>query len=70
VHAETGVVPAVRLEEERGALQRLPAPYRGAVAAARPQCSPPTSSCVPAHTVTVVPPQHALAVYDRLLEAA
>jgi transposase len=70
VHAETGVVPGVRLEEERGVLQRLPAPYRGAVAAARPQASATTSSCVPAHTVTVVPPQHSLAVYDRLLEAA
>jgi transposase len=68
VHAETAAVPAVRLDEERGALQRLPAPYRGAVAAARPRAAMPSS--VPAHTVTVVPPQHALAVYDRLLEAA
>ena len=70
VHGETGAVPATRLEAERGALQRLPAPYRGAVAAARPQTSLATPSCVPAHAITVVPPQHALAVYDRLLEAA
>ncbi|MGE5945250.1 MAG: IS21 family transposase [Betaproteobacteria bacterium] len=69
VHAETGAVPATRLEQERGALQGLPAPYRGAVAAARPQAGPTTSG-VPAHSVTVVPPQHSLAVYDRLLEAA
>lgn len=68
VHAETGAVPAVRLEEERIALQRLPAPYRAAVGAARPRAT--TSAAVPAHSVTVVPPQHALAVYDRLLEAA
>jgi transposase len=68
LHAETGVVPAERLEEERSALQRLPAPYRAVVAAARPRVA--TSSAVPAHTVTVVPPQHALSVYDRLLEAA
>jgi len=69
VHAETGAVPAARLEQERGALQGLPAPYRGAVAAARPAAGP-TSAGVPAHSVTVVPPQHSLAVYDRLLEAA
>lgn len=70
VHAEMGEVPLARLEQERGALQPLPAPYRGAVAAARPQPAPTTTSCVPAHCVTVVPPQHSLAVYDRLLEAA
>ena len=68
VHAETGAVPAVRLEEERSALQRLPAPYRADVAAARPRAA--TAAVVPAHSVTVVPPQHALAIYDRLLEAA
>ena len=70
VHGETGAIPATRLQTERDAMQRLPEPYRGAVAAARPQPSLTGSSCVPAHTVTVVPPQHALAVYDRLLEAA
>lgn len=70
VHAEIGAVPAVRLEEERKALQRLPAPYRGAVAAARPQVSATTAPCIPAHRLTVVPPQHALSVYDRLLEEA
>lgn len=69
VHAQTGAVPAVRLEEERAALQVLPAPYRAAVAAARPRGSA-TPAAVPAHSVTVVPPQHSLAVYDRLLEAA
>ena len=67
-HGETGLVPAEQLEHERGALQELPAPYRGAVAAARPRASElvPLPQC--AHTV--VPPQHPLGVYDRLLEVA
>ena len=37
VHGETGAVTPLRLEEERGVLQRLPAPYRGAVRSALPQ---------------------------------
>jgi transposase len=74
VHAETGDVPAVRLEEERAVLQGLPPPYRGAVQAARPRyptaSATPTIAPVPAHAAPPVPPQHALAVYDALLEAA
>ena len=68
-HAETGAVPAARLQTERGVLQQLPAPYCGAVAAARPRAAS-TSLGVPLLGVPLVPPQHALAVYDRLLEAA
>lgn len=37
VHGETALVPAAELEHERAALQKLPAPYRGTVAAARPR---------------------------------
>ena len=51
------------------ALQALPDPYRGAVSAARPQrhgATPPLA----AHRVPTVPPQHALAIYDALLEVA
>jgi hypothetical protein len=67
LHGETGLVPAEQLEQERAALQKLPAPYRGAVAAARPRL--PELVPLPASAHVVVPPQHALGVYDRLLEA-
>jgi transposase len=66
-HGETGLVPAAELEPERAALQPLPTPYRGAVAAARPQ--PCERVLLPTRAHLVVPPQHALGVYDRLLEA-
>lgn len=65
VHGETGRVPSEVLVEERQALQGLPAPYRGAVAAARPARA---QVKLPGKVFTVVPPQHDLAVYDRLLE--
>lgn len=72
VHAETGAIPTLRLEEERGVLQRLPAPYRGAVRSARPQRRGPgaQSPAMPAAVPAVVPPQHPLSVYDALMEAA
>jgi transposase len=71
VHAETTLVPTEQLEQERPALQQLPAPYRGAVAAARPRgCDSEDAPVLPAQAHIVVPPQHALALYDRLLEAA
>ena len=68
IHGETQLIPAEQLESERAALQTLPAPYRGAVAAARPR----TAELVPLPTGAhvVVPPQHALGIYDRLLELA
>jgi transposase len=66
LHGETGLVPADALEHERAALQKLPAPYRGAVAAARARSAELVS--LPARAHIVVPPQHALGVYDRLLE--
>ena len=67
VHRETGTVPAEELVAERALLQVLPAPYRGAVAPARPARA---EVKLPGKAFTVVPPQHDLAVYDRLLEVA
>jgi transposase len=66
VHRETGRVPAEVLAEERAALQGLPAPYGGAVAPARGRILRPG----PGKLYTTVPPQHDLAIYDRLLEVA
>jgi hypothetical protein len=71
VHGETGAVPAERLTEERQCLQPLPAPYRGAIAAARPRVRKVAPALMlPARLVEVVPPQHELHLYDRLLEVA
>lgn len=71
VHAQTGAIPTLRLEEERGVLQRLPAPYRGAVRSARPQRREALGAlAVPIAVPVVVPPQHSLSVYDALMEAA
>jgi hypothetical protein len=71
VHGETGVVPLERLVEERQSLQPLPVPYRGAIAAARPRVrKAPEAVMLPARLIKVVPPQHALHLYDRLLEVA
>lgn len=68
VHGETSWVPAEALMEERAALQVLPAPYRGAVAPARPVRASSSALRLPSNAFTVVPPQHDLAVYERLLE--
>lgn len=67
VHGETSLVPVEQLGQERASLQKLPTPYRGAVAAARPRAGEPVQ--LPARAHLVVPPQHALGVHDRLLEA-
>jgi len=68
VHGEIGQIPAHLLIQERHALQRLPAPYRGDVRAARaPAAVVPQ---VADRAFAVVPPQHELAVYDRLLQEA
>jgi transposase len=68
VHGETGRIPAEVLVQEREVLQPLPAPYRGNVAAARVRSHGPLTA--PDKMFTPVPPQHNLAVYDRLLEVA
>jgi transposase len=73
-HADGGFVPAERLEQERASLQRLPTPYRGAVAPARPRGREgkrrSDASILPAKASIAVPAQHDLSLYDRLLEAA
>jgi transposase len=70
IHGTTGRVPAEVLHEEQPLLQPLPAPYRGRILARRalPAAGLPTEASRRAYAV--VPPQHALGVYDRLLEVA
>lgn len=70
VHGHTDRVPAEVLVEERAGLQPLPAPYRGNVTAARPRRAGAEASMLMVKGYTPVPPQHDLAVYDRLLEVA
>jgi len=68
VHGHTGQVPAQMLAEERMQLQSLPQPYRGNIAGARAGRESITLSGKAAFTA--VPPQHDLAIYDRLLQVA
>jgi len=74
VHGETGWVPAEELERERPALQKLTAPYRAQVAAARPRRTAGKAivgpTLPPAKVAIATPAQHDLAVYNALLEAA
>ncbi|WP_147075001.1 IS21 family transposase [Sulfuriferula plumbiphila] len=73
IHGTTQMRPAQRLPEE--CLQPIPSPWRGDIRAARPQR---TDAPAPmSRPVTVIeqiaqttPPQHPLAVYERLLEQA
>lgn len=74
VHGTTQERPAERLQQEAPCLQPLPAPWRGDIAAARPQAKAPAAAAAPARPAIVVeriaessPIQHPLAVYDRLL---
>lgn len=71
VHGTTQVRPTQRLPEE--CLQALPAPWRGDIRAARPQREEvPAPTTRPASVVEqlaqAMPPQHPLAVYERLLD--
>lgn len=73
IHGTTGEKPADRLAAERRYLQPVPPPWRGNVAAARPQVEPaPVDAVRPAevaqHVALAVPPQRALDVYERLLD--
>ncbi len=75
IHGTTQVKPKERLEEERQYLQALPKPWRGEIAAARPQgkSAPiPQGAERPAAVMEQlaqkVPAQHALGVYERLLQ--
>jgi hypothetical protein len=57
LHGTTGEVPAIRLLEEKHALQVLPPPYRGQLPVSSP-CILPTEKYF----------QHPLSVYDALLQ--
>jgi transposase len=74
LHGTTGIKPADRLLEEQRHLQGLPPPWRGDIAAARPQTTPAVidpSAVRPAGATerieTPTPAQHPLAVYANLL---
>jgi len=71
IHGTTQMRPATRLPTE--CLQTIPSPWRGDIRAARPQCEPATLArpvTVIEQIAQVTPPQHPLAVYERLLEQA
>ena len=73
LHGTTGVAPAVRLKDEQAQLQSLPAPWRGQIAAARPQAERAPASkerkiSKAAALAPETPAQHALSVYDGLLQ--
>jgi len=62
VHATTGEVPAVRLQEERGALSQIPPPY-GGLLPRRTEAAPSPSPR------PIAGLQHPLALYDALFAA-
>jgi transposase len=71
IHGTTQIRPIQRLQEE--CLQALPGPWRGDIQAARPQsevAGPFTQRSVAVidPIVQATPPQHPLAVYERLLD--
>ena len=73
IHGTTQMRPAQRLQTE--CLQTLPSPWRGDIRAARPQCAEvPIPMTRPVSVIEQIaqatPPQHPLAVYERLLEQA
>ena len=73
IHGTTGVKPSERLREERLCLQALPLPWRADIAAARPQRQVPAEALVRPPAVIKrlnqeLPEQHALSVYERLLQ--
>ena len=72
VHGTTQEKPAARMAAERPYLQPLAVPWRGDIAAARPQAPAPEAPAArPAIVVEriaeVAPAQHPLAVYEQLL---
>lgn len=62
VHATTGEIPAMRLEQERCALQPVPAPYAGRIVRRQDRRAPIASR-------PLVGMQHPLATYDMLVGA-
>jgi len=75
LHGTTQRKPSEQLIEERSHLQPIPAAWRGDIAAARPQATPPSPDTpittrpagVGERLATPLPPQHPLAVYEQLL---
>jgi transposase len=72
VHGTTQEQPAARLGDEVAHLQPLAAPWRGDIAAARPQGkvpdAPPSRPAVVVERIAAAAPaQHPLAVYEQLL---
>ena len=72
IHGTTHARPVDRLREEGPHLQPIPAPWRGDIAAARPQIEvSPEPSRRPVAVIegleTATPSQHPLAVYEQLL---
>lgn len=75
IHGTTQTQPSERLLAEQAQLQAIPAPWRGNIAAARPQAEVGTSvnavavrpAVVAAHIEAATPLQHPLAVYEQLL---
>ncbi len=75
IHGTTKVKPNARLQEERRYLQVVPEPWRGKIAAARPQRKMPVIKEAPKRPAVVterlnqeVPVQHELSVYEHLLQ--
>ena len=73
IHGSTHVSPAQRLQEEQAHLQGIPPPWRGDIAAARPQAAtPPVEATGVRPTVAErialpTPAKHPLIVYAQLL---
>ncbi len=72
VHGTTQEKPAARLATEAPYLQMLGAPWRGDIAAARPQAAKlevpvPRPAIVVERIAQIAPAQHPLAVYEQLL---
>ena len=74
-HGTTQLKPGDQLIKERAHLQPIPPAWRGDITAARPQTAPPLTNTpekerpvsVREQLVLTLPPQHALAVYQQLL---
>lgn len=66
LHGTTGHVPQVSWAAERAQLKPVPPPYRGQTRGVPPACTAPVFNASP--IPLCVPPQHALSVYNQMLE--
>lgn len=69
VHATTGAVPAERLEEERKALQPIPAPWGGMILRDGQRGTNATAAAQMGPLPPIVGLQHPLSVYEALMPA-